>query len=312
MNIVLLDALTLGDSDLSVFSALGTFTNYDVTQPNQLLERIAGNDVIITNKVVIDEQVINANPQLKLICIAATGTNNVDLIAAQKAGVMVKNVAGYSTESVAQATLAMLLQLNQHSRYYEQYTLAKQWCASPTFTHIDVGFSELKGKKWGIIGFGAIGQRVAEIAQVFGCELCYYSTSGKNTQQSIEQVDFDTLLSSCDFITIHAPLNEQTQNLINKDALLKLKDGAIILNLGRGGIIDEEAMAEALDEKEIYHGTDVLAIEPMIENHPYLSIKNQTRLVITPHTAWASREARATLIGKIVGNIKSAFSEVKT
>lgn len=308
MNIVLVDALTLGDSDLSVFSTLGKFTNYDVTQPNQLLARIAGNDVIIVNKVVIDEQVINANPQLKLICIAATGTNNVDLVAAEKAGVIVKNVAGYSTESVAQATLAMLLQLNQHCRYYDQYSTDKKWCASPTFTHIDVGFSELKGKKWGIIGFGAIGQRVAEIAQVFGCELCYYSTSGKNTQQSIEQVDFDTLLSSCDFITIHAPLNEQTQNLIDKNALLKLKAGAIILNLGRGGIIDEVAMAEVLDMKDIYHGTDVLAIEPMIKNHPYLGIKNKSRLVMTPHTAWASREARATLIGKIVGNIKSAFS----
>jgi len=305
MNIVVLDALTLGDSDLSVFATLGKFTSYDVTEQNQRVRHIAGNEVIVTNKVVIDEEIIKANAQLKLICIAATGTNNVDLVAAEKAGISVKNVAGYSTESVAQATIAMLLQLNQHNRYYDQYTLQQQWCDSPTFNHIDASFAELKGKKWGIIGFGAIGQRVAEIAQVFGCELCYYSTSGKNSLQSIEQVDFETLLSTCDFISIHAPLNDQTKNLIDKKALLRLKDGAIILNLGRGGIIDEAAMAEVLDEKEIYHGTDVLAIEPMIKNHPYLSVQNKQRLVITPHTAWASKEARATLIGKVVGNIQS-------
>ncbi|WP_413702427.1 D-2-hydroxyacid dehydrogenase [Psychromonas sp. KJ10-10] len=283
------------------------FTQYDVTEPEQTLSHIGDNEIILTNKVMIDEAVMLANPQLKLICITATGTNNVDLVATEKAGIMVKNVAGYSTESVAQATIAMLLQLTQHSRYYDEYTLTGQWTTNPTFTHIDKGFSELKGKKWGIIGFGAIGQRVAEIASVFGCELCYFSTSGKNSQQAIEQVDLETLLSTCDFITIHAPLNDNTANLIDKFAISKLKPGAIILNLGRGGIIDEDAMAEALDEQDIYHGTDVLAIEPMIENHPYLQIKNKERLVITPHTAWASKEARDCLIEKVVGNIKDSF-----
>lgn len=307
MKIVLLDALTLGDCDLSVFAELGRFTQYDVTEPDQTLAHIADNEIIMTNKVIIDEGIMLANPQLKLICITATGTNNVDLVAAEKAGIMVKNVAGYSTESVAQATIAMLLQLTQHSRYYDQYTLTGQWITNPTFTHIDKGFSELKGKKWGIIGFGAIGQRVAEIASVFGCELCYFSTSGKNSQQAIEQVDLDILLSTCDFITIHAPLNENTANLIDKSAISKLKPGAIILNLGRGGIIDESAMAEALDQQDIYHGTDVLDVEPMVENHPYLQIKNKERLVITPHTGWASKEARDCLIEKVVGNIKDSF-----
>ncbi|MCP4326639.1 MAG: D-2-hydroxyacid dehydrogenase [Alteromonadales bacterium] len=308
IKIVLLDALTLGGSDISELASLGKLTTYAVTAVDQRLAHIADNEVIITNKVIIDEAIIKANPQLKLICIAATGTNNVDLIAAENAGVKVKNVSGYSTESVAQATLAMLLQLNQHSRYYDNYTLEDKWCTSQTFTHIDAGFSELKGKKWGIIGFGAIGQRVAELANAFGCELCYYSTSGKNSQQAIKQLDLDSLLSSCDFITIHAPLNEDTLNLIDEKALSKLKAGAIILNLGRGGIIDEQAMASALDKQDIYHGTDVLASEPMSADHPYISVLNKQRLVITPHTAWASREARATLIGKVVGNIKSAFS----
>lgn len=310
MKIVLLDALTLGDSDLSRFDSLGVFTSYETTDENQRLAHIGDNEVIITNKVVIDEAIMIANPQLKLICISATGTNNVDLVAAEKAGIRVKNVSGYSTESVAQSTFAMLFQLLHQQRYYDQYTGDKSWCSSPTFTHIERGFSELAGKRWGIIGYGAIGQRVAEIAKVFGCELCYFSTSGKNSGQSIEQVDLDSLLTDCDIISIHAPLNEKTENLIASDELQKLKTGAIILNLGRGGIIDEVAMAKALDIQDIYHGTDVLAIEPMVEDHSYFSIQEKHRLVVTPHTAWASSEARATLINKVIDNIKSLYQSV--
>jgi len=305
MKIVLLDALTLGDSDLTVFDKLGKFSAYKLTSNVQRLAHIADNEVIITNKVIIDRAIIEANPQLKLICIAATGTNNVDLPAAEEAGVAVKNVSGYSTESVAQSTFAMLLHLIHQSRYYDHYTQSKGWCNSPTFTHIDIPFSELKGKKWGIIGYGAIGQRVAEIAQVFGCELCYYSTSGKNTQQEIKQVDLTTLLSSSNIISIHAPLNAQTENLIDANALKLLKKGAVMLNLGRGGIIDEQAMAKALDQYDIYHGTDVLAVEPMQQEHPYFSVKAQSRLMITPHTAWASSQARESLVKEIVKNIAS-------
>ncbi len=303
MKIVLLDALTLGDSDLSALKKLGEFSAYSVTSNKQRLAHIADNEVIITNKVIIDQEIIKANPQLKLICIAATGTNNVDLIAAEKAGVAVKNVCGYSTESVAQSTFSMLLQLLHQSRYYDHYTQSKAWCNSPTFTHIDSPFSEIKGKRWGIIGFGAIGQRVAEIAGVFGCELCYYSTSGKNSQQAIQQVDLQTLLSSCDIVTIHAPLNAQTENLIDENALKLVKKGAVILNLGRGGIINELAMAKAIDQYDIYHGTDVLAVEPMQQDHPYFSVKAQSRLLITPHIAWASSQARETLVNEIAKNI---------
>jgi lactate dehydrogenase-like 2-hydroxyacid dehydrogenase len=305
MKIVLLDAQTLGDCDLSAFAELGQFSSYPLTSNAQRLDHIADNEVIITNKVVIDRAIIEANPQLKLICIAATGMNNVDLVAAEEAGVAVKNVAGYSTESVAQSTFAMLLHLVHQMRYYDNYTQSKQWCNSPTFTHIDVSFSELKGKKWGIIGYGAIGQRVAQIARAFGCELCYYSTSGKNSSQAIEQLDLRTLLASCDIISIHAPLNAQTENLIDEKALKLLKKGAVILNLGRGGIIDEQAMAKAIDQQGIYHGTDVLAVEPMQQEHPYFSVKAQSRLMITPHTAWASSQARETLIKEIVKNIES-------
>jgi len=305
MKIVFLDAMTLGDSDFSEFATLGEFSVYQVTETEQRLQHIADNEVIITNKVVIDEEIIKANPQLKLICIAATGTNNVDLIAAQKANVKVKNVSGYSTESVTQATFALLFQLLHQQRYYDQYVTEKKWCDSPNFTHISRPFTEIKGKRWGIIGLGEIGKRVASLATAFGCEICYFSTSGKNNQADYQQVDFQTLLSECDIITIHAPLNTQTQDLIDAEALRQLKAGAILLNLGRGGIIDENAMAKALDKQDIYHGSDVLAVEPMQKDHPYFDIKQAQRLVLTPHTAWASSEARKTLVAMVVANIKT-------
>ncbi|WP_354623756.1 D-2-hydroxyacid dehydrogenase [Psychromonas sp. MME2] len=307
MKIVLLDAQTLGECDLTLFTQLGDFNAYPLTSTEQRLAHIGDNEIIITNKVVIDEQVIKANPQLKLICITATGTNNVDLIAAEKAGVVVKNVAGYSTESVAQSTFSMLFQLVHQSRYYDNYTRSGGWCSSPIFTHLQDSFFEIKGKRWGIIGFGAIGRRVADIATAFGCEVCYFSTSGKNSQQAYQQVDLATLLSSCDIISIHAPLNEQTLNLIDAQALAQVKEKTIILNLGRGGIIDEYAMAKAIDNAGLYHGTDVLAEEPMVEGHPYLSVQAKARLVITPHIAWASREAKETLIKAVANNIKSTF-----
>jgi len=301
----MLDALTLGDSDLSVFETLGEFTRYETTSNEQRLAHIAGHDIIITNKVVIDEAMIVANPQLKLICIAATGTNNVDLIAAKKANVEVKNVSGYSTESVAQATFAMLFQLQHQQRYYDHYVQTKQWCDSPNFTHISRPFTQIQGKRWGIIGLGEIGRRVATLASAFGCDVCYFSASGQRYETDYPSVDLQTLLSECDIITIHAPLNEYTNGLIDADALQRLKPGAIMLNLGRGGIIDEPAMAKSLDMYDIYHGTDVLAVEPMAKDHPYFDVQQSQRLVITPHTAWASSEARASLIEKIVGNITS-------
>lgn len=303
MKIVMLDALTLGDSDLSAFDALGEFTRYEQTEDGDRLAHIADNQIIITNKVIIDEAIIAANPQLKLICICATGVNNVDLVAAEKANVAVKNVSGYSTESVAQATFAMLFQLLHQQRYYDHYVQSKQWCDSPNFTHISRPFTEINKKRWGIIGLGEIGRRVAALASAFGCEVCYFSASGNSYPTPYQQMDLPTLLSECDIITIHAPLNEHTNGLIDANALQQLKAGAIMLNLGRGGIIDEAAMAQALDERDIYHGSDVLAVEPMLKDHPYFAVEQAHRLVLTPHTAWASSEARALLIEKVVNNI---------
>ena len=304
MKIVLLDALTFGGTDLSGFDGLGDVQVYQTTKAEETLERIEDAEVVVTNKVVITAEMMDACSALKLICIAATGMNNVDLVHAEAKGIAVKNVAGYSTDSVIQHTFSMLFYMMGHSRYYDEYVKSGSWQKSPVFTHVQQPFGEVKGKRWGIIGMGAIGRGVAGIAKAFGAEVCYHSTSGKNNRSDYEQFSLSDLLHSCDIITIHAPLNAQTQDLIGKQELLMLKEGAYLLNLGRGGIVVESAVAEVIDAKEIYVGLDVLEKEPMVQGHPLMEIVHKERLYITPHIAWASIEARETLIAMVIKNIK--------
>ena len=305
MKIVILDALTFGDTDLSAFFKLGDVDIYQTTSLQQTHERIANAAVIVTNKVVITKALMLNTPSLKLICVAATGMNNVDLEAAKEIGIEVKNVSGYSTDSVIQHTFSMLFYLVGHSGYYDGFVKSGSYSKSPIFTDITKPFFEVKGKKWGIIGLGTIGRGVANIAKTFGAEICYYSTSGKNNSTDFIQVDLDELLNTCDIISIHAPLNEKTLNLLGYEQLLTCKNGAVVLNLGRGGIVDEEAVARIVETKNIYFGLDVLEKEPMRENHPLLNVKNQENLYITPHIAWASVEARERLIAGVVENIKA-------
>ncbi len=304
-KIVLLDALTFGDTDLSGFDPLGEVTVFETTSPQEVQERITDADVIVTNKVVINDEHMHNTPSLKLICVAATGMNNIDLEAAKKRNIAVKNVAGYSTDSVIQHTFSMLFYLMGHSRYYDEYVKSGAYSRSKIFTDVSRPFFEIKGKKWGIIGLGEIGRGVAKLADAFGAEVCYYSTSGKNHSQPYERLKLDELLQSCDFISIHAPLNEQTNNLLDYEQLLLCKDGAIVLNLGRGGIVNEEAIARVIDEKYIYFGLDVLTKEPMREDHPLLEVKNKENLYVTPHIAWTSVEARDKLITSVIENISS-------
>ena len=305
MKIVLLDTLTFGETDLGGFGALGEVAAYETTAPEQTQERIAGADVIVTNKVVITGEMMASVPTLKLICVAATGTNNVDPAAAEKHGIAVKNVAGYSTDSVIQHTFSMLFYLLGHSRYYDDYVKSGEWQRSPVFTHVGEPFREIKGKTWGIIGLGEIGRGVARVAKAFGARVRYYSTSGKNDNPEFEKVTLSRLLEASDIVTIHAPLNAQTKGLIGHSELLMLKDGAVLLNLGRGGIVDERALAAILDAKPIFVGLDVLEKEPMTDPHPLMNIKQQGRLYITPHIAWTSVEARDTLIAKVIDNIRT-------
>lgn len=307
MHIVLLDALTLGNTDLSAFDKLGSVELYETTFAQQTQERITNANVIVTNKVLITrEHMLNAK-ELKLICIAATGMNNVDLIAAQELGIEVKNVAGYSTDSVIQHTFSMLFYLLGHSKYYDEYVKDGSYSRSPIFTDVSRPFYEVKGKKWGIIGLGTIGRGVANVARAFGAEVCYFSTSGVGRKEEYSSLSLHEMLHSCDIISIHAPLNDKTQNLLDYEELSLCKEGATILNLGRGGIINEDAMAKIVDEKNIFFALDVLAQEPMRENHPLLNVKNNQRLYITPHIAWSSYEAREKLIASIAENIKSSF-----
>lgn len=304
MKIVLLDALTFGDTDLSAFEAFGEVEVFQTTSPQQTRERITNADVIVTNKVVIDDALMAEASRLKLICVAATGTNNIDLEAAKKRGIEVENVSGYSTDSVVQHTFSMLFYLIGHSKYYDNYVKNGSYAKSPIFTDVSHPFFEIKGKRWGIIGLGEIGRNVAKVAEAFGAEVCYTSTSGQNSTQEYMRLELDTLLKTSDIISIHAPLNEKTRNLLGYEQLFSCKDGVVVLNLGRGGIVDEEAVARIIDVKDILVGLDVLAQEPMRENHPLLHVKNHENLYITPHIAWTSVEAREKLIAGVVKNIQ--------
>lgn len=304
MKIAILDAITFGDTDLSEFNTLGEVKIYQKTAPDQTLERIKDADVVVTNKVIITKEMMQQAPKLKLIAIAATGMNNVDLEAAAELAIEVNNVAGYSTDSVVQHTFSMALYLLEHSAYYDEKVKSGAYSKSGIFTDVSRAFWEIKGKKWGIVGLGAIGKKVAEVAEAFGAEVLYYSTSGKNSFSRYKRVDLETLLGECDIVTVHAPLNGNTKNLIGYEELAKLKEGSIFLNLGRGGIVDEEAVAKIVDEKELYIGLDVFEKEPLSENSPLLHVKNKERLHLTPHIAWTSKEAREKLIEGVIENIR--------
>lgn len=304
MKIVLLDALTLGkDADLSIFEKFGEFISHETTSAQERLAHIGDAQIVLTNKVIIDKEIMDACANLKLICVTATGTNNVDLEYAASKGIGVKNVAGYSTASVAQTTFMLALYLLSSSRYYDEYVKSGEWSKSSIFTHIDKPFFEIKGKTWGIIGLGNIGKEVAKIATAFGANVCYYSTSGKNANDEYKQVSLKELMQ-CQFISIHAPLNDATNNLITKEELALMPERGIILNLGRGGIINEADLAQALDTQNICAGLDVTQKEPINKENPLLHVKNKNNLLITPHIAWGSTEARDKLLALVAKNIE--------
>ena len=309
MKIVFLDVKTIGeDIDLSGYEALGEVVKYDFSTSEQARERTRDADVIILNKVEINEKSIGDADKLKLVCVTATGTNNLDKEYLAKRGIAWRNVAGYSTETVAQHTFALLFYLFEKLSYYDDYVKSEKYIGDVSFTHFDHVFHELTGKTWGIIGLGNIGRRVADIAKMFGCHVIYYSTSGKNSQPEYERVEFDELLEKSDIVSVHAPLTEETQGLMDAKAFSKMKESAIFLNLGRGPIVVEKDLADALDNGDIAAaGLDVLSVEPMREDNPLRRIKDSEKLIITPHIAWASVEARTRLMEIILGQIKEFF-----
>ena len=313
MQIVFLDRKTLGyDVSIEEFNSLGSVTVYDTTTKEQTLSRVQNAHIVITNKVVIDKEIMDSS-NLKLICVAATGMNNIDLEYAQQKGIKVKNVARYSTSSVAQLTLSLALQFIQKISFYDNYVKSSGWENSDIFTNIDEPFYELDGKVWGIIGLGSIGKSVAKIASAFGCKINYYSTSGTNNNTTYTQISLDDLLKTSDVISIHSPLNNKTLNLINKVNIKNIKNGSILLNLGRGGIVNENDISDAINNnQDIYYGCDVVTKEPIEKYSPLLTIQYKNKILFTPHIAWASKEARVRLLQGIIKNIKESVDIVHT
>ena len=305
-NIVFLDQKTIGKVDnLKLLSKLGKLDTYETSEPGQVVERCKGREIVIVNKVEMTEEVMKQLPDLKLICVAATGVNNVDLNYAGNNGIEVKNVAGYSTDSVAQLTFTMLLYLINKPYYYDTYVKSGAYSRSSSFTHHNEPFWELKGKRMGIIGLGTIGRQVARIAESFGMEVVFYSTTGRNNHISYKRFELDDLLKSSDVVSIHAPLNNQTRNLITYDRMKLMRPCAILLNLGRGGIVNEKDLAKALNENVIAAaGIDVMEHEPINADNPLLKLFDKEKILITPHMAWASKESRELLVEKIARNIE--------
>ncbi len=309
MKIVFLDAKSIGeDMDLSGFEKLGEVVKYDFSTPQEVGQREKDADVIVLNKVPVNEKTIGTADNLKLVCVTATGTNNLDKEYLDRRGIAWRNVAGYSTESVAQHTFALLFYLLEHLPYYDEYVKSEKYVGDRMFTHFDRKFSEINGMTWGIIGMGAIGRRVAELASLFGCKVVYFSTTGKNHQPGYQQVSLENLLEISDIVSVHAPLTNDTENLMDQRAFSKMKKSAIFLNLGRGPIVSEQALADALNQGQIRAaGLDVLSMEPMSSDNPLRTIKDSDRLLITPHIAWASVEARTRLMKIIQGQIQEFF-----
>lgn len=311
LKIVFLDAQTLGsDISLAPVSDLGDYVSYPFTKPEDVFERIAGFDVVITNKVWMGKEQIDASPALKLICVAATGTNNVDTAYAASKGIPVRNAVDYSTESVTQVTWMHILNLVGKARYFDDYVKDGSYSTSGCFTNATVPFFELRGKTYGTVGLGNIGSRVARVAEAFGMKVLYYPTSGKPHSDRYEaDTDLDSFLSRCDVVSVHCPLNERTNGLIGYGQLARMNRSAVIVNMGRGGIVVEADLARALDEGLIAGAaTDVFTKEPLPSGHPYLKMRHPERLLLTPHIGWASREARICLVDKIAANIKDIFN----
>lgn len=311
MKIVILDAGTMGaDMEFSAIERLGECTIYQKSTQAEIPERIKDADVVLTNKCFLNRDILSLAKNIKLICVFAVGFNNIDIEYCRERNIRVRNVPGYCTESVCQHTFALLFALIENIRYYDDFVKSGEYSKSGIANHIGKPFFEISGKKWGIIGMGAIGRAVADCATAFGAQVSYTSISGAVREEKYENIPLDKLLSESDIITVHAPLNEKTTGLIGKKELEMMKKSAFIVNVGRGAIIDEAALAEAVDNGTIAGAAlDVYVVEPPEENSPIVSIKNKERILYSPHIAWASIEARKRCISMTAENIEAFINE---
>ena len=308
MKIVFLDAATLGATSLEPIARLGELVTWPTSTPEEALERVRDAEILIVNKVKVTEALLNAAPKLRLICEAATGVNNINVAAAERRGIPVRNVEGYSTESVVQVTFTLLLSLVGKPERYDAEVKDLTYSRSGLFTDVRTPFSELDGKTIGIVGMGTIGSRVAAVATAFGMKVIYYSTSGTSHCKTYPSVSLETLLRESDIISIHAPLNARTNGMIRAAELRQMKPTALIINLGRGGIVDEADLADAISKGVIAGaGLDVYTAEPLPEDHPLLHTAHPERLRFTPHIGWTSAEALVRLVEGIADNIRKPF-----
>lgn len=304
MKIVFLDEYSVCGRNLDGIRRFGDYVGYETTSPEQVVERSKDAEIVISNKVVLDAATIASLPHLRLICVAATGMNNVDLNAAAEHNVLVRNAVGYSTYSVAETTICSALALLREVIYYDEYFKSGRYAASDRIFNFDRPTAQLRGKRWGIIGLGNIGREVARLAEAFGCEVSYYSTSGVQRDEAVKSVSLDELLSESDVVSIHCPLNDQTRLLIGAEQLGKMRQSAILINVARGGIVDEQALADALDRGVIRGAAfDVFTNEPL-RSSPLYNLRDPYRFLASPHNAWSSVEAIDRLIGCIERNIE--------
>lgn len=308
MNIVFLDAISMGDVSLEEIASLGHFTSYPTSTAEEARERVKDADVVLLNKVIVDQAFLDAAPRLKLICEAGTGINNINVSLCEKRGVIVRNVAAYSTDSVAQTAWMHILNLAGRAFHYQEFVQSGDYSRNPVHVDYRHPFTELAGKTLGIVGMGAIGKKVAAIGTAFGMHVVYYSTSGTAHCKDYPCVTLEELLRQADVLSIHAPYNARTAGLIGYEQLRQMKKSALLVNTGRGGIAVEKDLARALEEGLIAGAAlDVYEREPLPQSSPLMKIKDSGRLIFSPHIAWYSREARARLAHEMAENIRRGW-----
>lgn len=306
MKIVFLDALTIGAGSFAALEALGEYVGYGDSSPEEGLERVSDCDVLIVNKFKVTAQLLDAAPRLRLVCESGTGMNNIDIAACTERGIPVRNVVAYSTDSVAQTTFMHILSLLGDAPHFDHAVKSGAYSRSHILTDVFTPFTEAAGKTLGIIGLGTIGRKVARIGEAFGMRVCYHSTSGTNHTSDYPECSLEDLLRTADVVTIHAPMNDRTRGLISDRELAQMKPTAYIVNMGRGGIIDEAALARAVDGGVIAGAAvDVFTREPLPEDHPYMQVRHPERFRFTPHIGWGSEEARTRLVAGIAANIRT-------
>lgn len=305
MNIVVLEARSLGeDVSFQAFERYGNVTIYRETTKEEMPGRIRSADIIVANKVPFCEETLRDAKDLKMVCLTATGINNLDGEYLKSRGIAAYHVAGYSTEAVAQHTFAILLYVLEKLSYYDRFVKSGEYSRGTMFSHFGRPFCELAGKTWGILGLGAIGRKVAQIAEAFGCRVICCSASGGTYDTKYEQVDFGELLRRSDILSAHAPLNSHTEGIFNLEAFSEMKPNAVFVNVARGGLVVEDALCTALERGMIAGAAlDVLCQEPLPADSPLLKIQDSERLIITPHIGWAPVETRRRCLEIAVENV---------